>query len=74
MTHALGLRSLTAFSVGPPARARAAGGPNQAGTWWRQKMQSLALRISKRRMRRHASGAVMKHGPSKRAVGRGGAG
>ena len=46
----------------PSTRARTGGGALQEGTRWRQKMQSLALRISKRRMRRHASGAPMKHG------------
>ncbi|MBI2104097.1 MAG: hypothetical protein HYT90_00750 [Candidatus Omnitrophica bacterium] len=48
--------------VPPSARARTGGGARQEGTLWRQKMQSLALRLSKRRLRRHASGAPMKHG------------
>ena len=48
--------------IAPSARARPAGGARQEGMFWRQKMQSLALRISKRRLRRHASGAPMKHG------------
>jgi hypothetical protein len=48
--------------IAPSARARAGGGAHQEGMLWRQKMQSLALRISKRRLRRHASGAPMKHG------------
>ena len=48
--------------ITPSVRARRGSGPRQEGTFWRQKMQSLALRISKRRLRRHASGAPMKHG------------
>jgi hypothetical protein len=48
--------------IAPSARARAGGGARQEGTRWLQKMQSLALRISNRRMRRHASGTPMKHG------------
>ena len=48
--------------IAPSARARTGGGARQEGMLWRQKMQSLALRISKRRLRRHASGAPMKHG------------
>ena len=48
--------------IAPSARARQGGGARQEGTLWQQKMQSLALRISKRRLRRHASGAPMKHG------------
>ena len=48
--------------IAPSTRARPGGGARQDGTWWQQKMQSLALRISKRRLRRHASGAPMKHG------------
>jgi hypothetical protein len=46
-----------------PARARTGGGPQQEGTLWRQKMQSLGLRVSKRGQRRHASGAPMKRSP-----------
>ena len=56
----------TTKRVAPSTRARRAGGPQQEGTLWRQKMQSLALRISKRLARRHASGAPMKHGQWKR--------
>ena len=52
----------TVRRIAPSARARTGGGPQQEGTRWKQKMQSLALRISKRRLRRHASGAPMKHG------------
>ncbi len=48
--------------LAPSARARPGGGPRQEGTRWTQKMQSLALRTSKRRLRQHASGAPMKHG------------
>jgi hypothetical protein len=48
--------------IAPSARVRRGGGARQEGTLWRQKMQSLALRISKRKLRRHASGAPMKHG------------
>ena len=43
----------------PSSRARS-GKAGQVGTLWRQKMQSLSLRISKRGTRRHASGAPMK--------------
>jgi hypothetical protein len=46
----------------PSSRARRSGGARQEGTRWQQKMQSLALRMSKRTLRRHASGAPMKHG------------
>jgi hypothetical protein len=48
--------------IAPSARARQGGGARQEGTLWRRKMQSLALRLSKRTLRRHASGAPMKHG------------
>ena len=48
--------------IAPSSRARKSGGARQEGTLWQQKMQSLALRISKRKLRRHASGAPMKHG------------
>ena len=46
--------------LAPSARARPGGGAHQDGTLWRHKMQSLALRMSKRRFKRHASGAPMK--------------
>ena len=46
----------------PSRRARPATGPKQEGTWWLQKMQSLGLRLHKRRPRRDRSGAPMKHG------------
>lgn len=51
-----------AKGIAPSAQARKAGGPLQEGTWWQQKMQSLATRRSKRQLRRHASGAPMKRG------------
>ena len=47
--------------VAARTRARTLG-PKQQGMWWRQRMQSLALRLPKGRMRRHASGAPMKRG------------
>ena len=50
--------------VAPATKARTCG-PRQEGTWWKQRMQSLALRLSKRRARRHASGAPMKRGSMK---------
>jgi hypothetical protein len=43
---------------GPPPRTLR----GLAGNLWQRKMHSLALRLSKRRGRRHASGAPMKHG------------
>jgi hypothetical protein len=52
----------TTQRIAPSGRARKGGGAHQEGRLWQQKMQSLALRISKRRMRRHASGTPMKHG------------
>jgi hypothetical protein len=52
----------TGRRIAPSTRTRTGGGPRQEGTLWKQKMQSLGLRISKRRLRRHASGAPMKHG------------
>lgn len=55
--------------ITPSMRARRSGGPHQEGAWWRQKMQSLALRVSKRRLRRHASGAPMKRGQWERRSG-----
>jgi hypothetical protein len=54
------------------ARARRAGGPKQEGVAWQRKMRTLALRMSKRRLRRHASGAPMKHGQwDRKQTGRG---
>ncbi len=43
-------------------RARRSAGPKQEGTLWQHRLQSQALRLSKRRLKRHASGAPMKHG------------
>ena len=50
-----------AVVVAGPTHARPMGS-RQEGVLWKQKMQSLALRVSKRRGRRHASGAPMKRG------------
>lgn len=45
--------------VAPPVRTHSGG---QEGTLWRRKMRTLAMRLSKRRMRRDRSGAPMKRG------------
>lgn len=48
-------------SVSPPQMPYARG-PKQAGKLWQRKMQSLALRLPKRRSRRDRSGVPMKRG------------
>ena len=48
-----------AVAVADPARARRTGrGPS--GTLWQRRMQSVALRLPKRRVRRDRSGAPMR--------------
>lgn len=49
--------------IAPSARARTGGGSRQAGTLWKQKMQSLGQRRSRGARRRHASGAPMQRSP-----------